>query len=153
MSFKNTASGLQELRERFRRPIERGMTLIEVLIGVFLMLLIFLGFFGAYAASADLVRSASARMGAITLTASRMEEVRALPYADVGTVGGTPSGALAPSVSKTLNGITYTIRTVVAYKDESANGAGNDYKAVKVEANWNFRSLPQSMSAITYVAP
>lgn len=131
----------------------RGVTLIEVLVGVFLMLLIFSGFFAAYAASADLVRSASARMGGITLAASAVESIRGLPYADVGTVDGTPAGVLLSSELKALNGVTYTLRTVVVYIDDAANGAGDDYKSVKVEALWNFRGSPQSTSLITYAAP
>jgi len=133
--------------------VSRGVTLVEVLVGVFLMLLVFSGFFGAYAASADLVRSASARMGAITLAASSVESIRKLPYADVGTVGGTPSGELLPSEFKSLNGIAYTLRTVVIYTDDPANGTGNDYKSVKVEALWNFRGASQNLSLVTYVAP
>lgn len=132
----------------------RGMTLMEVVIAMSLMLLIFLGFFGAYAASADLVRSASARLGAVTLVASRLEYIRGIPYADVGVMGGTPSGTLAPSEVRIQNAVTYTIRTVVADKDDSANGTGaSDYKSVQVEAGWNFRGAPQSISTVTYVAP
>ncbi len=130
------------------------MTLIEVVVAVSLMLIIFLGFFGAYVASADLVRSTSARSGALFLMANRMEYIRGLAYGSIGTVGGTPSGSLVASEPRILNGITYTIRTTVAYIDDGANGAGaGDYKTVKVEADWNFRNVSQSISTVTYVAP
>lgn len=130
------------------------MTLIEVVVAVSLMLVIFLGFFGAYAASATLVQSIASRTSASALIASTIEYVRELPYASVGTIAGTPSGVLLPTESRVVNNVPYTLRTVIAYKDDSANGAGaGDYKVMKVEASWNIRGFAHSMSAVTYVAP
>ncbi|MFA5876813.1 MAG: prepilin-type N-terminal cleavage/methylation domain-containing protein [Candidatus Paceibacterota bacterium] len=137
-----------------REKTSRGMTLIEVIVAVSLMLVIFLGFFGAYAASATLVQSIASRTNASALIASTVEYVRGLPYASVGTVSGTPSGILVSTESRLINNIPYTLRTVVTYKDDGANGVGgNDYKVVKVEASWNIRGFSHSMSAVTYVAP
>ncbi|TAK58819.1 prepilin-type N-terminal cleavage/methylation domain-containing protein [Patescibacteria group bacterium] len=140
--------------QRGRNKTSRGMTLIEVVVAVSLMLVIFLGFFGAYAASATLVQSIASRTNASALIAGTIEYARGLPYASVGTVGGTPSGVLVSTESRLVNNIPYTLRTVVSYKDDPANGAGaGDYKVMKVEAIWNIRGFSHSMSAVTYVAP
>lgn len=140
--------------QRGRNKTSRGMTLIEVVVAVSLMLVIFLGFFGASAASATLVQSIASRTNASALIAGTIEYVRSLPYSNVGTVSGTPSGVLVSTESRMVNNIPYTLRTMVVYKDDEANGmGGNDYKIVKVEASWNTRGFPHTMSAVTYVVP
>src|SRR3990167_8059363 len=76
---------------------ERGVTLIDTLVGSALMLVVFLGIAAAFQLSVDVVTNNKARAGAIALSDERMEYIRSLAYASIGTVGGVPSGAILQS--------------------------------------------------------
>ncbi len=126
----------------------RGVTLIDTLVGTALMLVIFLGIVGAFQLSLDVVTNNKARSGAIALANERMEYVRSLSYASIGTVGGVPSGTIAQSETTTLNGVIYTRRTYIEYGDDPKDGTGasdtnaipQDYKAAKVDISWVSRT-------------
>lgn len=139
----------------------RGMTLIDVIVGTAIMLTVFLSIFGAFKLSIDLVYSTKAKAGAVALVADRLEYIRGLPYDSVGTAGGIPAGGLPQVATSSLNGLTYTLTTLVQYVDDPSDGTGDadsnaitaDYKTVKVEANWVVRSSPRSTFAVTTITP
>ena len=139
----------------------RGMTLIDVIVGTFIMLTVFLGLFGAFRISIELVFSTKAKIGAVSLLTERMEYVRSLPYNSVGTVGGIPSGNIAQVEQMNLNGISYTVNTLVQYVDDpgdlldalDTNGITADYKVVKVEVLWNVKESSRSTFAVSRIAP
>src|SRR3990172_11037936 len=97
----------------------RGVTLIDTLVAVSLMVLIFMGIFGAFQLSVDVVTNNKARAGATALANERMEYIRSLTYSQVGTVGGIPAGIIPQVETIVLNGITYTRRTFIQYADDS----------------------------------
>lgn len=137
------------------------MTLVDVIIGTAIMLTVFLSIFGAFKLSIDLIYSTKAKAGAIALVANRLEYIRGLPYPAVGIVGGIPAGALAPVATTTMNGVVYTLSTLILYTDDPADGAGDgdennitaDYKTVKVEASWSVRDSLRTTFAVTVIAP
>lgn len=140
---------------------KRGMTLIEVLftIGIFSML--FVGIYGVFRVSIEVVSGSKARAGALALAQERMEELRSLPYASVGTLGGIPQGMIEQSESVTLNQTTYTRRTFIEYADDPAdgleaedeNGITADYKVVKVEMVWTVREVTRTYSQVSTIVP
>lgn len=139
----------------------RGLSLIDVIVGVAIMTVIFLAIFGAFRISIELVFSMKAKTGGVALMTERLERVRALPYSSVGTIGGIPAGALTQIEQVSLNNIRYTVRTVVQYVDAPEDGTGSDdvnsitadYKKVKIEVLWNIKDSPRSVGAVTRVAP
>ncbi|XKT74681.1 MAG: hypothetical protein ACJKTH_01160 [Patescibacteria group bacterium UBA2163] len=139
----------------------RGLSLIDVVVGVAIMTVVFLAIFGAFRISIELVFSMKAKTGGVALMTERLERVRALPYGSVGTIGGIPPGVLEQTEQISLNNIRYTIRTVVQYVDAPEDGVGSndvnsitaDYKKVKVEVLWNIKDSPRSVAAVTRVAP
>ncbi len=141
--------------------LSRGVTLLDTIFGTALMLVIFLGIAGAFRLSVDVVTNNKARGGSIALANERMEYIRSLPYASVGTVGGIPSGSLAQSESVVLNGTTYTRRTLVVYVDDPKDGSGAadtnanpaDYKAVKVEVAWTSRTGARDVTLVSRLEP
>jgi Tfp pilus assembly protein PilV len=100
----------------------RGVSLIDTLVGTALMLVIFLGIAGAIQLSLDVVTNNKARAGAIALANERMEYIRSLAYASVGTVGGIPSGTLAQTETTTMNGITCRVAPI-EYVDDAKDGS------------------------------
>lgn len=139
--------------QSMRATHARGFSFIEVLVATSIMLLVFVGFFGAYKVSADMSWSAKARVSALALASNRLEFIRSLPYTDIGVVGGTPTGVLLSSEDVTENNVSYTVQTNVVFIDEPSNGAGTDYKSVRIKVTWMFRETTQVVSVITYVAP
>jgi hypothetical protein len=141
---------------------ERGVTLLDTLVGVALIALVFVGINGAFKLSVDIVSNNKARAGAIALADQRMEYIRSLSYASIGTVGGTPSGSILQSESASLNGVTYTRRTVIVYVDDPKDGTGGsdsnhittDYKAVKVDVSWSsYYGGTRHIILVTRVSP
>lgn len=141
--------------------MKRGMTFVDVLVGTSVMLLVFLSIFGAYRIAIDLVYNTKARVGGMSLVSQRLEYLRGLPYGMLGTVGGIPTGTIPQTATTTLNNIPYTIKTLIQYVDDPADGLGNsdtnritaDYKLIKTTATWVVRGKTYTTFAVTQVAP
>ncbi len=139
----------------------RGISFIDVIVGSALMIIIFLGIFAAFKLSLALNTSVRARTGALSLANERMEYMRSLPYASLGTSGGIPAGALVQNESITLNVIRYNRRTLIQYADDPGDGLGAadtngitaDYKVLKVEVTWNERGIERSYSLSGRISP
>lgn len=149
------------LRPLARARDLRGMSLIDTLVGISIMLIVFLSIFGVYILATDLVLASKARTGALSLVSQQLEYVRGLPYETIGTVGGIPSGAIPQTQTKTLNNIVYTVRTLAKYVDDPAdgldsldsNGITADYKEIKVDVSWQTRTSVRTSYALTRVSP
>ena len=139
----------------------RGMTLIEVLIAVAVLLLMFGGLISAFQTVLKLVGSAKAQAGAVSLANERMEYIRSLSYDSVGTVNGIPAGVIPELATTSLNGITYNERILVEYVDDPKDGIGAadtngivaDYKLVKVQYSWTDASGAKTISLISNIIP
>ena len=140
---------------------QRGVTLIDTVVGTSLMLLVFVGIFAAFQLSVDVVTNNRARAGALALMNERMEYVRSLDYASVGTVGGIPSGPIAQSESVTLSDVPYTRRTTIQYTDDPEDGENEsdendvivDYKQVRIEVSWSSRTGERRVLMVARVEP
>jgi type II secretory pathway pseudopilin PulG len=138
-----------------------GMTLVELLIAIGLVMLIFGGIIGSFQFMLALVGSSKAHAGALALANEKMEYLRSLPYAAVGTVGGIPSGLVEPNSTTTINGITYQERVLIEYIDapqdgeagDDENGIVADYKLAKVEYSWSYRGETKTVSLISNIVP
>ena len=134
---------------------------MDTVVGTALMLLIFLGIFAAFQLSVDVVLNNKARAGAIALANERMEYIRSLTYAQVGTVGGIPAGIIPQTETIILNGISYTRRTFIQYSDDPGDGSGGadtnsitaDYKALRSDVYWASRHGERHITVLSRVSP
>lgn len=115
---------------------KRGFTLVEVLVGTFLMLIVFLGIFAAYQLGLKVVGLSRAKVTATSISIQKIEELRNLDY----------SAVLSTSTTETVNSIDYYVQSIVQCVDEERDGragAGDncicDYKKVKVKTSWSGR--------------
>ncbi|MEK7613285.1 MAG: carboxypeptidase-like regulatory domain-containing protein [Patescibacteria group bacterium] len=139
----------------------RGLSLIDTIVGISIITIVFFGLFGAFKLSVELVYSTKAKISAVALLGERLEYIRSFAYDDVGTVGGIPPGNIEPLVQSTVNGVPYTVRTLVQYTDApedglddlDENGITADYKTVKVEVLWMIKESSRSTFAVTRIAP
>ncbi len=139
----------------------RGVTLIDTLVGSALMLVVFLGIAAAFELSVEVVTSNKARAGAIALANERMEYLKSLTYAQIGVEGGIPAGNVPQIEAVSLNGVDYTRRTFVSYADDPEDGLGvadtndiiTDFKNIRVEVSWESRQGYRSVELIGRVSP
>ncbi len=122
---------------------QSGFTIIEVLIGIFILGVLLVGVMGSFSALSRATRGAREQTVLSSLSTQYLEIVRNIPYSDVGTINGNPNGTLPDltnAFSSTIEGKQYKIYYEVTYIDDPADGtivAGtdpspNDYKQVKM---------------------
>jgi type II secretory pathway pseudopilin PulG len=122
---------------------QAGFTLVETMLGTALLVI----FFGAVAMvlqlAAQQIGQTRVKSTAQRLAQERLEQIRNMPYVDVGTVGGIPAGEINPEEQTVVNGQTFTITTDVVYIDDPYDQAAptdtlpNDYKRVRVAVAWS----------------
>ncbi|HLD26294.1 MAG TPA: carboxypeptidase regulatory-like domain-containing protein [Candidatus Andersenbacteria bacterium] len=101
---------------------QRGFTLVEILIVTFIVATTVVGIFGLFILSLRTAQEAERRVVAVALANERMEMIRNLPYQEVGTAGGVPSGPIAQSEVITRNNLPYTVRVDIRYVDNAYDG-------------------------------
>jgi hypothetical protein len=139
----------------------RGMSFMDVIVGTALMLIIFTALTGLLRTSLQVSMAAKNRSIATTIAESQMEYLRSLSYDSVGTVGGIPSGLVPQIATTTQNGIPFTVRTFVDYKDDPADGLGSadtngittDYKELKVTVSYILSGTTKSVDLVSNYAP
>jgi hypothetical protein len=137
----------------------RGVSLIEVIVGVSVMVMVFGAFFASFSSLFELTERNRIRTDALFLANERIEMLRALPYDSVGTVGGIPSGSMPQNETIVYDNNSFNRRTFIQYVDDPADGIDAadtltaDYKRIKVEVSTDFRHVTQTFSMVTTVAP
>lgn len=149
-----------QITNRKLQICKNGFTLVEVIVGTFLILIVFLGIFGAYELGLKVVGQAKARIIAISVANEQLEKIRNLPYESVGIVAGYPSGIFPSSTTALQNNIEFTIEYQIQYEIDPKDGIDcdpvnaipddqtyrlslddydccpNDYKKIKVKVFW-----------------
>ncbi len=109
----------------FNESRTNGLTLIEVLLATVIIGIIAVGASNLFLLSMRSSQEAERRVVAIALANERMEMIRNLPYENVGTIGGIPSGAIAQAETITRNSINYEVKTEVRYVDDVYDGSAS----------------------------
>ncbi|MBL7053327.1 MAG: carboxypeptidase regulatory-like domain-containing protein [Candidatus Portnoybacteria bacterium] len=137
---------------------QNGFTFIETLVGVSILLIIIIGIYGAFQLGFKIVAQSKARITATALANQKIEIAKNLPYNQVGTINGIPSGSIIETENIIRNGIEYTVKTTVGYIDDEFDGIApddelpNDYKIIKVNVTWP-GLLGGELILITNIAP
>ena len=139
----------------------RGVSLVEVIVVSALSAIVFSGLFAGLQVMVNIISNSKAEAGARSLAVERMEYIRSLPYADVGTVLGIPAGSIPQTSTTSLNGIEYIERVLIQYLDRpedgfagaDGNGITEDSKVVKVEYTWDQRGQTRTTTLISDLVP
>lgn len=119
-----------------------AFTLIEALVFLFIFTIITTTFYSVFSVNTRYTIDVKDRQSSAMIANEKMEIIRNLQYADIGTIGGIPSGNIATSENITVDGKIYAVRTFIKYQDDSFDGVyptdtiPNDYKIVKVAVSW-----------------
>lgn len=144
-----------------RSRAARGMSLIDVLVGVALLVVLLLALLGLLRASLLLSTLAKEKDAATALAQVQMEYLRSLTYDTLGTVGGIPAGPV-PQTSVTVEDSTaYTTNTYIVYVDDPADGTGandqngitTDYKRARVAVSYAVGGITRSVILVSNFAP
>lgn len=118
----------------------KGFTFIDVLVGISLMLIVFLGIFAAFQLGLKVVGLSQAKIIATSLANQKLEEARNLPYSKVGIEGQDEGGALKAEEYYPPDTKDYLISTDVDCRNNPADGPQDtclcDYKTVTVSVSW-----------------
>lgn len=138
-----------------------GFSLIEVLISLFIIMILTLGVYSLIILSLRITADNKAYVGAIGIANQKMEQIRNLPYKDVGVQGGIPSGNIPQQEILTRDGI-YTVNTYITYYDDPYDGqAGsttpdtiiNDYKIATIKVSWESKYGQKKITVFSKIIP
>ena len=128
--------------------MERGLTLVELLVVAGLMTILFFGIFGAYQLGVFIIGLTSRKVIATQIAQGELERIKNLPYLSVGTINATlpfAKGILAETETKILNGIEFQIERKIKFIADEADGLGPedscdlDYKRVQIIVSFGGR--------------
>ena len=128
---------------------QKGFTLIEALVGIAVFGIIATAFYFSINVVIDASEINRRNTVATNLAIEKLELLRHLPYADLGTVNGNPPGNLPAQQIKTVAGIEYEVKTYISYIDDPYDGIfpddtySADYKRARVEVCWSGLSCPR----------
>ncbi len=125
------------------RAERAGFTLIELMVTIVVFAILASAALAGFSALAKAVKAAREKTVLSALASEYLEHVRNMPYSQIGTINGNPSGLLADytnPVTKQIESFSYKIYYEVTYQDDPADGtilaggdsAPNDYKQVKM---------------------
>jgi hypothetical protein len=143
---------------------------MEVLVTVGILSLIGVTFMQTYALGVQVIIDSKNRLGATSLANEKMEVLRSLPYADIGTkhwngaawVYGVPAGEVLEEEDVAVNTRTYHVDTFVQYVDDALDGTvstspadavPNDYKRVRITISWGGRSSNEQVALFGNFTP
>ncbi len=139
----------------------RGMTLVDVIVGIALVVVVFVGIFGLLRASLQVSGLAKLKAAATEIAESQMEYIRSLEYDEIGTSGGIPSGIIPQNATSTNAGMVFAIRTYIVYVDDAADGIGaadttgitTDYKLAKVTVSYQAANQQRQITVLSNISP
>lgn len=140
---------------------KNGFTIIEALVTLFIFSLITLTFYSIFTAGTNFIIESKNRNSATALANEKMEIIRSLAYADVGTIGGVPQGSINPDEYLDVNGRKFHVQTSILYTDDSFDGTGasddndvmTDYKTVKIKVLWGQESESNQVELVSRFVP
>lgn len=144
---------------RFTHRRRSGFTLVEVIVAIGIFAVVTLALYIVIALALNVLRDDQSRLDALAMAQATIEEIRNVPYDDVGTTTGVPVGFFPSEQSMKQNNVTYTILTDIRYVDDIFDGqapadtVNTDYKKVRVEVTWEGQFLDKPVILITTIVP
>lgn len=136
-----------------------GFTLIEGLVATAIFAIVAVSVFQTFSKVFEITSLARLKVTATALANEQLEIARNLPYTDVGTTSGIPSGKIPRTQTLVRDGVSFTVTTTIRNTDDTFDGtiggtpndlSPADYKLVEVAIDCatcrNFRTLTFSAS-------
>ncbi len=139
-----------------------AFSLIEILVSITLITALTLSIYNLSIYSIRITAENKYRLAATAIADRKIEQIRNLPYDDVGTTAGIVHGVIPDNETVSDNNGNFYVNTFVQYIDDPFDGTmggtpddslPNDYKAVRVRVSWNGPFGTKYVEAFTNVAP
>jgi len=106
---------------------DTGYTLVELLMVIAVLAILSLGTFDLFVSLLHSAIVGTRQAVASTLATNQMEYLKSLPYDNLAVTGGAivSSTTIPGTVTKKVNGDTYTITTSITYADDAYDGCGS----------------------------
>ncbi len=147
---------------RFPTSSQKGFTLVETLVTVAVFVIIAVGTYQAYAMIMNVAHISRLKITATALANEQFEIVRNLPYADVGVIGGIPSGKIPRTQNLVRDNTEFVVKTTMRNIDDPFDGtiggspndlSPADYKLVELEISCPSCRNFANLHFTTYVGP
>ena len=104
-----------------------GFTLVELVISLAVISVISIGFFSLFIALVSSATVAKQRSVAGVLATNQVEYLRSLPYDSLAVAGGNivSSSYIPATITKKVNGVSYTVSTTIVYVDDAFDGCSS----------------------------
>ncbi len=100
----------------------KGFALLETVVSVAIFAIVAMGIFLSYQQVMRVIYRAQARSGMAALAGEQFEIIRNLPFAQIGTQGGIPAGAIPPVQTFVKAGVEYVATTTIRNIDLPFDG-------------------------------
>ncbi len=138
-----------------------GFTLMEVIVSLFIIMILTLGVYSLVLLFLGITNDNKFYVEAIEIANQRIEQIRNMPYSDVGVISGIPNGIIPQEEIISRSG-HYTVNTYVTYFDDPADGRigsttpdtiPTDYKIATVKVSWQAKSGLKNVTMFSKVIP
>jgi len=135
----------------------KGFTLVETLVAVAIFVMVSVAIYSGFVGILKIMNTIRVKGIMTNIANEQFEIVRNLPYKDVGTISGIPSGLLSQSQITNRDGKNFMIETVVRNVDEPFDGTFNgtpkdlspaDMKMIEVTITCT--SCKESLSPVSF---
>lgn len=118
---------------------------MEVVAAIFIFSIITVTIYSSFGVGLRSLAQSRHRIAATALANEKMEIIRNLPYSQIGTLGGVPSGSLPQEETVWRSNQKFEVQTNIVYIDDSLDGTEGgspddeipvDYKEARVDVSW-----------------
>lgn len=154
------------IHEKKNEKLHSGFTFLETIVVIGIIALVAQAVFLFASRTLNTSRDTEAWSIASGLATEQIELIRNSPYANVGTVGGIPSGVFPQTQTVTRANMSFTVKIVVKEFDDPYDGNAQgtipgkpvdtvpaDYKKVEVNVCWDTRSCAKPLRLTSTVSP
>ncbi|MCX6762533.1 MAG: carboxypeptidase-like regulatory domain-containing protein [Candidatus Moranbacteria bacterium] len=144
-----------------KKIIKNGFSILEVVAAIGIFMVVFVSVYGSFSAGLRSLSQSKHRIAATQLANEKMEIIRNLPYLDVGTQGGAPSGSLPQEETVWRSNQKFKVRTTIRYIDSpldgqepnDSNGVSRDFREARVEVIWGSIQWGKGIILISNIVP
>jgi hypothetical protein len=144
-----------------KKIIKNGFSILEVVAAIGIFMVVFVSVYGSFSTGLRSLSQSKHRIAATQLANEKMEIIRNLPYLDVGTQGGIPSGSLLQEETVWKSNQKFKVRTTIRYIDSpldgqdpnDSNGISRDFREARVEVIWGSIQWGKGIILISNIVP
>ncbi len=138
-----------------------GFTLVEVMVSILILAILTLGIYSLISLAIQISTENQHYVEAIEIANQRMEEIRNMPYDNVGTIGNPSAPGVLPQTETVTRQGTYTVNNWVAFYDDPFDGTAasstdtipNDYKIATIKVSWLGRLGLENVTIFSKIIP